>query len=257
LCCFFSGTRLSASHGITSEAAVEKKPMSRPVIAIMARAPSSEGKSRLIRELDTHDGASLRLALLRDTLEAVSSLAAEKAVLYTPPDREAEIRAVTPFQALFLPQRGSTLGERMHEGARELLTSGFDAVVLIGSDLPTLPPAHVSAALGILTRRGEVLVLGPAEDGGYYLIGLTQSRTEFFEHIPWGTPIVLQRTREAAEALGIPVETVPLWYDVDSLSELRLVWHLSEQLNGAARYTRAWLAAAPPAVRTRVDGETI
>jgi rSAM/selenodomain-associated transferase 1 len=178
-------------------------------------------------------------------------------VLYTPPDREAEIRAVTPFQALFLPQRGSTLGERMHEGARELLTSGFDAVVLIGSDLPTLPPAHVSAALGILTRRGEVLVLGPAEDGGYYLIGLTQSRTEFFEHIPWGTPIVLQRTREAAEALGIPVETVPLWYDVDSLSELRLVWHLSEQLNGAARYTRAWLAAAPPAVRTRVDGETI
>ena len=231
--------------------------MRRSVIAIMARAPSSEGKSRLIRELGTDDGASLRLALLRDTFESVSALAAEKAVLYTPPDRDAEIRAVTPFQAIFLPQRGSTLGERMREGARELLTSGFDAVVLIGSDLPTLPPAHVSAALGILMRRGEVLVLGPAEDGGYYLIGLTQSRAEFFEHIPWGTPLVLQRTREAAGALGIPVEAMPPWYDVDSASDLRRVWRRSEQSDGAARYTRAWLDAAPHAVRARVGSETI
>jgi uncharacterized protein len=244
--------------------------MRRPVIAIMARAPSSEGKSRLIRDLGTHDGAGLRLALLRDTFESVSALAAEKAVLYTPPDRDAEIRAVTPFQALFLLQRGSTLGERMFEGARDLLASGFDAVVLIGSDLPTLPPAHVSAALGILMRRDEVLALGPAEDGGYYLIGLTQSRPEFFEHIPWGTPIVLQRTREAAEALGIPVETVPLWYDVDAASDLRRVCQDSEQPDGVGHYTRAWLAAAPSAVRARagvpnaaaalgwpVDGETM
>jgi rSAM/selenodomain-associated transferase 1 len=231
--------------------------MRRPVIAIMARAPSSEGKSRLIRDLGTHDGAGLRLALLRDTLESVSALATEKAVLYTPPDRDAEIRAVTPFQAVFLPQRGSTLGERMREGARDLLTAGFDAAVLIGSDLPTLPPEHVSAALGVLTRGGEVLVLGPTDDGGYYLIGLTQSRPEFFDHIPWGTPLVLQRTREAAEALGIPVETMPLWYDVDSASDLRRVWHQSEQPNSTARHTRAWLAAAPPAVRARLDGETM
>ena len=231
--------------------------MTRPVIAIMARAPSSRGKSRLIRDLGTHDGAGLRLALLRDTIESVSALAGEKAVLYTPPDREAEIRAVMPFQATFLPQRGSTLGERMREGARDLLTSGFDGVVLIGSDLPTLPSAHVSAALSILSRRSEVLVLGPAEDGGYYLIGLTQPRPEFFDNIPWGTPLVLQRTREAAEALGIPVETIPPWYDVDSASDLRRVSRLSQQPDGAARHTRAWLATAPPAVRARVDGETI
>jgi uncharacterized protein len=231
--------------------------MRRPVIAIMARAPSSEGKSRLIQDLGTHDGAGLRLALLRDTLEAVSTLAVEKAVLYTPPDCEAEIRAIIPFHALFLPQRGSTLGERMREGARDLLTSGFDAVVLIGSDLPTLPPSHISEALAILMRRDEVLVLGPAEDRGYYMIGLTQSRPEFFEHIPWGTPLVLQRTRDAAEAIGIPVETIPLWYDVDSASDLRRVWHHSERPSSAARHTRDWLAAAPPAVRARIDGETI
>jgi rSAM/selenodomain-associated transferase 1 len=229
--------------------------MRRPVIAIMARAPSSGGKSRLIRGLGTHDGASLRLALLRDTLESITALATEKAVLYTPPDRVAEIQAVTPFQAIFLPQRGSTLGERMREGVCELFTSGFDAVVLIGSDLPTLPPAHVTAALEILTRRGEALVLGPAEDGGYYLIGLTQLRPELFEHIPWGTSHVLQHTRAAAEALEIPVEALSPWYDVDSASDLRRVLRHTEQLGGTARYTRAWLAAAPLAVRARVDGE--
>jgi rSAM/selenodomain-associated transferase 1 len=226
--------------------------MRRPVIAIMARAPSSDGKSRLIRDLGTDDGASLRLALLRDTLDSVSGVEAEKAVLYTPPDREAEIRAVTPFSALFLPQRGSTLGERMREGARELLASGFDAVVLIGSDLPTLPATHVRTALGLVTRAGETVVLGPTEDGGYYLIGLTQSRPELFEHIPWGTPLVLQRTREAAEALGIPVETIPLWYDVDAASDLQRVWQGNGEPDGVAGSTRAWLAAAPPVVRTRV-----
>ena len=231
--------------------------MTRPVIAIMARAPSSQGKSRLIRDLGATDGAGLRLALLRDTLESISPVPARKAVLYTPPDCETEIRGLTPFPAVFLPQRGLTLGERMREGARDLLTSGFDAAVLIGSDLPTLPPAHISAALDILMRRGEVLVLGPAEDGGYYLIALTQSRAELFEHIPWGTSLVLQRTREAADALEIPVETIPLWYDVDSAPDLRRVWRGSQGPDGAGRYTRAWLASAPPAVRVRVDGETI
>src|ERR671914_2783069 len=133
--------------------------MSRPVIAITARAPSAEGKTRLIQDLGTTDGAGLRRALLQDTLECISALEADKAVLYTPPDGEVEIRALTPFPAVFLPQRGATLGERMREGARDLLTSGFDAVVLIGSDLPTLPAAHVRAALGLVTRAGETLVL--------------------------------------------------------------------------------------------------
>jgi hypothetical protein len=127
-------------------------------------ARHARGHWLVFLQLGTHDGTGLRLALLRDTLESVSALAAEKAVLYTPADRDAEIRAVTPFQALFLPQHGSTL--------------------------------------------------------------------------------------------GIPVETMPMSYDVDSASDLRRVWRHSEHPNFAARYTRA-LAAAPPAVRARLDGETM
>jgi rSAM/selenodomain-associated transferase 2/rSAM/selenodomain-associated transferase 1 len=226
----------------------------RPVLAIMARAPSSPGKSRLIRELGTRDGESLRGALLRDTFASVANLDVPKAVLFTGPDQESEIRALTPFPALFLPQRGATLGERMCGGIRDLLGLGFDAVALIGSDLPTLPSVRVTTALDILARRPGVLVLGPAEDGGYYLIGVTRSHPQLFEEIPWGTSQVFERTCKAAEALGIPVETISQWYDVDSLSGLRRVWRGVAGAEGIARFTRTWVAAAPSDVQTRVDG---
>jgi rSAM/selenodomain-associated transferase 1 len=228
--------------------------MTRPVLAIMARAPSAPGKSRLIRELGRRDGENLRGALLRDTLASVSQLHVEKAVLFTPPERETEIRALTPFPAVFLAQRGATLGDRMYGGMRDLLGFGFEAVVMIGSDLPTLPSVHVSAALDILARRPDALVLGPAEDGGYYLIGVTRSHLQLFERIPWGTSQVLEHTCKAAEALGMTVEKISQWYDVDSLSDLRRLRRGVAGAEGIAHYTRTWLAAAPSDVHTRVDG---
>ena len=180
--------------------------------------------------------------MLRDTLESVSKLDVEKAVLFTPAERETEMRALTPFPALFLPQRGATLGDRMHQGMRELFELGFDGVVMIGSDLPTLPSGHVSTALEILARRPDVLVLGPSEDGGYYLIGVTRPHPQLFDGIPWGTSQVLERTREAAEALGIAVATIPPWYDVDSPADLRRVSRDVVGVESIARYTRTWLA---------------
>ncbi|MGH7446973.1 MAG: TIGR04282 family arsenosugar biosynthesis glycosyltransferase, partial [Longimicrobiales bacterium] len=222
--------------------------------AIMARAPSAPGKSRLIQDLGTRDGEGLRGALLRDTFASVSQLHVEKAVLFTPPERETEIRALTPFPAVFLAQRGATLGDRMYGGMRDLLGFGFDAVAMIGSDLPTLPSAHVNTALDILARRPDVLVLGPAEDGGYYLIGTTQSHPQLFEEIPWGTPLVLDRTCKAAEALEIPVERISRWHDVDSVSDLGRLWRDVAGAEGIARSTRMWVAAAPSDVRASVDG---
>ena len=213
----------------------------RPVVGVMARAPSCEGKSRLIRQLRTSDGAGLRTALLRDTLAAVAPIHAEKAVLYTPLDGEAEIQRVTPFDAKFLAQRGATLGERMRNGASDLLALGFGCVVLVGADLPTLPAAYIVNALERLTQPRESLILGPAEDGGYYLIGLTRVHDELFDGIPWGTPDVLHRTLEAAGALRLRVELLPVWYDVDRSSDLKRVWQPAAEGDPVAHHTRAWL----------------
>jgi rSAM/selenodomain-associated transferase 1 len=218
----------------------------KPIVAVMARAPSCEGKSRLVRQLRTTDGTGLRTALLRDTLAAVAPIDARKAVLHTPLDGEAEIRRLTPFETMFLAQRGTTLGERMRNGAGDLLAGGFGPVVLLGSDLPTLPAAYVVDALERLTRPQQSLVLGPAEDGGYYLIGLTEPHDEIFEGIPWGTADVLRRTLVAAAAMRLPVELLPTWYDVDRLSDLERARRQTAEGCPVANHTRAWLQAARP-----------
>jgi rSAM/selenodomain-associated transferase 1 len=177
-------------------------------------------------------------------------------VVYTPPDGEAEVQRVTPFDAMFIAQRGATLGERMRNGASDLLARGFGRVVLVGADLPTLPAAYIVEALERLTRPQESLVLGPAEDGGYYLIGLTHVHDGLFDGIPWGTADVLRRTQEAAAVLRLRVELLPIWYDVDLPSDLQRVRHGTAEGYPVASHTRAWLAAAPPAGRESSESES-
>jgi rSAM/selenodomain-associated transferase 1 len=228
----------------------------RSVVGVLTRAPSYEGKSRLIEQLQTTNGEGLRIALLQDTLAAVAQIDAQKAVLYIPLDGAAEVQRLTPFDSLFLAQRGTTLGERMRNGVSDLMAHGFECVVLVGSDLPTLPAAYIADALERLARWPERLVLGPAEDGGYYLIGTTHSHPELFNDIPWGTADVLQRTQEAAANLRLRVELLPTWYDVDSSSDLQRVQQGRAEGDPVGRHTRAWLEAAPPAVRSLPERET-
>jgi rSAM/selenodomain-associated transferase 1 len=226
--------------------------MIRPVVAVMVRAPSSPGKSRLIESLGACDARGLREALLRDTLDRLADIEGDKAVLYTPPDAGPEVRALIPFASVMAPQRGRSLGDRMDAGIRDLLSAGYDGVILVGSDLPTLPPAHVIEALDRLARSPDAVVLGPAEDGGYYLIGLTRPQSALFSDIPWGTAQALSRTLRAARSRGIPIALLPSWYDVDSDDDVRRVCEAPERASDAGRHTRAWLASAPPAVRLRV-----
>jgi rSAM/selenodomain-associated transferase 1 len=230
--------------------------MKRPVVAVMARAPSAPGKSRLIESLGVRDARSLREALLRDTLDRLADIAVNKAVLYTPPHAESEVQALVPFTGAMFPQRGDSLGDRMLAGIQDLLASGFDGVVIVGSDLPTLPSTHVTAAIDTLARSPNGLVLGPAEDGGYYLIGLNHAHSALFADIPWGTAQVCSRTLTAAHSLGVPVTLLPAWYDVDTEADLRRVYDESERRAGTASHTQAWLASAPPAVRSRVTRAT-
>jgi rSAM/selenodomain-associated transferase 1 len=213
----------------------------KPVVGVLTRAPSCEGKSRLIQQLRTTDGAGLRTALLRDTLAA--PIDAQKAVLYTPVGSAAEIQRLTPFEALFLAQRGATLGERMRNGASDLFVRGFEPVVLVGGDLPTLPAAYIVDALDRLVRSPDSIVLGPTEDGGYYLIGMTHIQPELFDGIPWGTADVLRLTQEAAAALRVRVELLPVWYDVDHPSDLQRVQGRMAEGDPAGHHTCAWLKA--------------
>jgi rSAM/selenodomain-associated transferase 1 len=120
-----------------------------------------------------------------------------------------------------LDQEGNDLGTRMHASFMTLFANGFKHVALIGTDVPSLPLTHYRQALDQLATHD--LVLGPARDGGYYLIGLTRPVGELFHDIPWSTDRVLATTRERAADKGLKTALLPAWRDVDTVDDLLAV----------------------------------
>jgi glycosyltransferase A (GT-A) superfamily protein (DUF2064 family) len=134
---------------------------------------------------------------------------------------------------------------------RDLLDAGYGSVCLVNSDSPTLPTAFLIEAARVLQAPGDRMVLGPAEDGGYYCIGLKRPHPRLFEEIAWSTPSVFAQTCERAREIGLDRIVLPVWYDVDDpLSLRRLVGELIGNDGGdsgcvpyAAPHTAAFLRA--------------
>ena len=206
-------------------------------LVVMARAPSdSRGKSRLTRDL-AGDHVELRRALLLDTLDAARGVGgADLFVAFEPADSIAEIRGLAGDGVHLFPQHGDTLGDRMRNAFDHLFAAGYSAVVMIGSDLPSLPPSHLVQAFQSVCEEPDSLVIGPATDGGYYLIGLRRPCPALFTSMAWSTPDVLTTTISIAEGCGLTVSLVCPWHDVDTVEDLRRVLR---DPDGAAR-TRAW-----------------
>ncbi len=217
----------------------------RLALAVMARAPSDDsGKTRLRQTGGAERAAALRRAILLDTLESVRSVyGVHLVVIFTPETTRLEFEALVDDSEGLLGQRGNGLGERMEHGCSDLLARGYTGVVMIGSDLPTLPAAYVDQGIEVLRREDDPLVLGPSEDGGYYLIGLRRCHQELFHGIPWSTSSVLARTLVSARELGMAVTMLPSWYDLDSADDLDRVIRTAEMDGPAiARHVRAWAA---------------
>ena len=217
-------------------------------LGLMAKAPlAGEVKTRLVPPLTAHEAASLSVCFLRDMAENINSIrAASGLVVYTPTGSESAFDGVLPREFKLLAQRGTSLGERLCNATDDLLRQGYGAVCLINSDSPTLPRSILIRAIESLATEGDRVVLGAAEDGGYYLIGLKHAHRNLFNDIAWSTSEVLARTRERAAEIDLPVEMLPPWYDVDDAETLnRLCEELFSEpsLNGAypAPHTRAFL----------------
>lgn len=118
-----------------------------------------------------------------------------------------------------LDQIGEDLGQRMHRASVDLFAKGYKQVIIVGADVPTLPLSVYQDALAILDRSD--LVLGPALDGGYYLIGLKRPAEQLFTGVPWSTDQVLAVTQQKAKTLGLTVELTTAWRDVDTIADLQ------------------------------------
>jgi len=221
-------------------------------LAVMTKAPrAGEVKTRLVPPLTHDEAAQLNSSFLSDVAAAISAAATERiargVAVYTPLGTEAAYENILPEEFFLIAQRGHNFGDRLIFAAEDLFMVGFTSVCLINSDSPTVPAENFSQAVELLHLPGDCIVLGPSDDGGYYLIGLKKLHREIFERIDWSTEHVLNQTLQRATEIGVEVKLLPAGYDVDDRATLErlcselLGEHTSRDC-GIAANTRKFLA---------------
>jgi uncharacterized protein len=212
-------------------------------LAIMAKAPRVGAvKTRLCPPLRAPEAAELARCFLLDTVDRVRMVAGVRPIMaYAPVEAQGQFEEAAPGFAL-IAQRGGDLGERQLHLVEDVLALGLQAALVIGTDSPTLPRECLDEAVSLVMAADVDVVLGPTEDGGYYLIGMRAPCPALFEHMPWSTPTVLGRTLERAQRLGLRVACLPTWFDVDTGADLeRLRVELEAAPGASARQTRLFL----------------
>jgi rSAM/selenodomain-associated transferase 1 len=216
-------------------------------LVLMAKAPrEGEVKTRLIGALSPAEVTELYINFLRDTFALMEEVQAERetlalALCYTPEGEEEAFEVVEREGSLMLAQRGGYLGERLSNCFMDFFDLGFDSVVVIGADSPTLPADYLLAAFDGLADEYDV-VIGPAEDDGYYLVGMRKFSRAIFEDIPWGTSGVLSATKDRVRDAGLNLNLLPAWYDVDTPAELARLKEELKSGNVTAKFTNRLLA---------------
>jgi rSAM/selenodomain-associated transferase 1 len=222
-------------------------------LAVMTKAPrAGKVKTRLTPPLTSDEAAALNICFLRDTTAAIAAIAAgggaRGIAVYTPVGAEETYNEILPEDFDLVPQRGEAFGDRLTSATEDLLRLGFESLCLIDSDSPTVPPAAFAQAVEILAQPEDAVVLGPSDDGGYYLIGLKKLHRPLFSGINWSTEHVLEETVQRARQLNLKVHFLPTWYDVDDRSTLaRLCRELFDRGRSHAGYEA-------PATRGYLDG---
>ena len=214
-------------------------------LAIMTKAPrSGKVKTRLVPPLTLEEAATLSGCFLRDTANAIfentMNEQARGVAVYTPAQEQDFYAEILPAEYELVVQRGETFGERLIFAFEDLFQRGFAAVCLIDSDSPTLPTAVYAEAVRVLAELDEPVVLGEAEDGGYYLIGLKRLRRELFVGIEWSSEHVLKQTIEKARRMRLEPYLLPRWYDVDDNVSLH---RLCSELFGRVENTNGGYSA--------------
>ena len=195
-------------------------------MAIMAKAPLvGAAKTRLVPPLSAIEAAALSACFIRDASANIAAAAEQTAIegyiAYSPPGAAAEFAPLLAPGTQLLPSRRPGLGASLYDAAADLLAAGYGSACLVNSDSPTLPTSLLVDAARALSRPGDRIVLGPAEDGGYYLIGLKQAHSRLFDDIAWSTPLVFKQTVARAREIGLEPVVLPKWYDVDDVDSLQ------------------------------------
>ena len=203
-------------------------------IAVMAKAPQAgRSKTRLCPPLRAGQAAALSAAFLRDMTGKIAVAArtvpVQGFVAHADAGSEPLFEGLLAAGTGFILADGVTdavpaaiggLGRCLLQAIQAMLDQGFGAACVLNSDSPTLPAAVLEQTARALLAPGDRVVLGPAEDGGYYLLGVKAAHAALFAEIAWSTDGVAAATRARARGLGLEIVEMPLWYDVDDRASL-------------------------------------
>jgi rSAM/selenodomain-associated transferase 1 len=230
-------------------------------IAVMAKAPQpGRSKTRLTPPLAPEQAAALSAAFLRDITENIV-LASHTAMIhgyiaYAPQGLEALFDGnIATGTGLILadgspemPPKVIGFGRCLLHAVQSLLAKGYGSACVLNSDSPTLPTNILVTTANLLAQPGDRIVLGPADDGGYYLLGVKQAHARLFEDIDWSTENVALQTAMRAREIGLEVVTLPTWYDVDDAASLyRLIDSFDEPASPTAAHLVPFAAFATAA----------
>jgi rSAM/selenodomain-associated transferase 1 len=203
------------------------------LLVFLKHPRAGDVKTRMIPALGSEGAAALYRVLAEAVLEGTRPRAEEfqRLLFFAPEEASAEIAAWFPGEALFA-QQGEDLGERLRNAFHEAFRLGARRAVVIGTDCPALGREHILASLAALSEAD--VVLGPSEDGGYYLLALKKEHPELFHGIAWGSPRVLATTKEHALEADLSVVLLDTLRDVDTPEDVRAQWDLIDPLLDAA-----------------------
>ena len=210
----------------------ERRRVAQPVhaaIVVFAKAPiPGHVKTRLCPPLTPDEAASLHGSMVLDTLERSRTIRGTDRFLACAPSKQHPFfKAVGARQGVTLwDQTGEDLGTRMNQAFHSAFTLGYETVLLVGSDLPTIEAETFHQALQALEKHD--LVLGPTVDGGYYLIGLHKPVAALFADVPWSTDQVLPLTQQKAQGGGLSLHLLSQQRDLDTVNDLQVYMNQSQ-----------------------------
>lgn len=202
-------------------------------IVLMIRSPElGKVKTRLAADVGDETALELYLAFIEDSLEMLEGLNIDVILSLYSNDNNRQIMDHIHNVYEIIDQKGKNLGERQYNSLKGAFRLGYGKAVVMAADCPDLEPDFIEGAFTSLNHCDAVI--GPCEDGGYYLLGINREKLDqgMFSDVEWGSDQVMEKIRSNANHLGLIMFELPLWYDVDTYDDLLV---MSNRIRGSER----------------------
>ncbi|MHA2426151.1 MAG: TIGR04282 family arsenosugar biosynthesis glycosyltransferase [Candidatus Thorarchaeota archaeon] len=219
------------------------------IFIVMKYPEKGEVKSRLAKSIGEDSATNLYRAFIQDTIDTVESLEFPFHLAISPPDAQEQFTRFLGFGYNFFPQRGANLGERLRNGFHTMFDAGYTQVIALASDCPDLPAHLLKEAFSCF--QSHDVVLGPAPDGGYYLIGFSKDTfiPEAFDSLSWSTDTVLQETLARIKPFSERIHLLSEWQDIDTKNDLREFYNTHQLQTSTALRSMTFLRSHPELVK--------